>query len=204
MTDQAVTVVERRVGRVPLGPMTDADTPPLAFSDVQTLADSLAMDYGEFKVEIPVDALEGVLRPFNRRAQQVLAALLHGYSQGMAAAKVGVDTDTITEWGKRHPEFALAVRKARDWGFRRTAESELQRRAMAGPDDRASGRLLELWLKREDAAYRDKSQLDIAVHQAFDSAMGGAISGWHGEPIDTNRSVAGELEGPADLGTGGG
>ncbi len=201
MSDQAVAV---RIGAPVLGPMADDETPELLDQDIQTLADGLRTDFGSFVVEVPTGALDGLLRAFNARARIVLTALLHGYSVGMAAANVGVDPDTVARWAKREPEFGVALKKARDWGFRRTAERELQRRAMAGPDDRASGRLLELWLKREDAAYRDKSQLDIAVHQAFEAAGTSAIAGWHTEAIDTNRSVAGELAEPADPATGGG
>lgn len=158
--------------------MDDSDTPPLLTKDVTTLQDALSLDAGEYQVRIPTDAIVGILRPYNRRAREVLICLLRGYSLGMAAANSGIHADTVTLWGKKHPEFADAVRKARDWGFRRTAERELQRRALAGSDDKHSGRLLELWLKREDSAYRDKSQLQMeVVHRAME-AGNAVIQGW--------------------------
>jgi hypothetical protein len=55
---------------------------------------------------------------------------------------------------------------------------------MAGADDRASARLLELWVKREDAAYRDKAQLQIDVIQRASVARGAIISGWDDAAAD--------------------
>ncbi|MBA2708305.1 MAG: hypothetical protein H0U59_10940 [Gemmatimonadaceae bacterium] len=160
------------------GPIADSVTPTLQEEDVRALQDHLTINGGDFDVRIPIEEIVGLLRPFNGRARTVVSKLLTGYSVGMAAACAGVDPETVSTWGKRHPEFGLAVRKARDWGFRRTAERELQRRAMAGNDDKHSGRLLELWLKREDASYRDKSQLHMeVVHRALE-AESTVSQGW--------------------------
>ena len=165
-----------------MGPMIDPGTPTLTDHDVTALQHAITFDGGDFEVRIPIEEITGLLRPFNGRARVVISKLLQGYSVGMAAACAGIGTDSVNTWGKRHPEFADAVRKARDWGFRRTAERELQRRALAGSDDKHSGRLLELWLKREDSAYRDKSQLQMeVVHRAME-AGNAVIQGWEPAP----------------------
>ncbi|MEY4762250.1 MAG: hypothetical protein RLZZ200_2106, partial [Pseudomonadota bacterium] len=148
----------------------DSQTPMLLKADIAELQRNLAIDAGEFQVLIPAEAIRGLLSPFNSRARHVLVSLLRGYSVGMAAASAGISNDSVLRWGRSEPSFGQAVQQARDWGFRRTAERELQRRAMAGSDDKASGRLLELWVKREDAAYREKSQIAMEVtHKAGES-----------------------------------
>lgn len=131
---------------------------------------------------VPAAALMGLLGPFNRRGRGILVALLRGYSLGMAAANAGITLATIGNWQRGFPEFREAVVTARDWGFRRTAESELQRRAMAGATDRHSGRLLELWVKREDHSYRESKGGAVGdAIRATAEVMASLHGGWEGE-----------------------
>jgi transposase len=152
------------------GPRADELTEPLDLTVIAQLQEHLNIAGDTFTVTVDPEALIGLLGPFDGRARRVLLLLLQGYSMGMAAASVGRSIQTLQTWARDDPEYAVAQRTARDWGFRRTAERELQRRAMAGPDDKASGRLLELWLKREDSAYREKSQVAMEItHKAGES-----------------------------------
>lgn len=175
-----------------MGPMLDPDTPPLLPEQIEVLHQHLTLEGGDYRVTVPQEQIVGMLKPFNGRARVILERLLNGYSMGMAAACAGVDTDTVRGWGRRHPEFRAALNTARDWGFRRTAESELQRRALAGSDDRASARLLELWVKREDAAYREKSQIQMDVIHRADERQRQVAGSW--QPIDGGAEVFVEEE----------
>lgn len=179
MTDDAPAPAPRgHRGPKPLGPLADSDTPVLVQSDVIQLAKDLMLDGGDFAVITPAVEIVGLLRPFNARARHVLVSLLRGYSRKMAATNVGLDSETVANWGKRVPEFAEAMRKAQDWGFARTFERELYSRALAGPADRGSMRALELVVKARDSAYREKAQIQMDVIHRAQEAMTGAFGGW--------------------------
>lgn len=169
--------------------MDDAQTPPLLIKDVKELRTNLALDGGDFRVELPEDVLRGLLEPFSTRARMVIVSLLRGYSQRMAAATAGIDDETVRVWGKRHPEFAQAVQKAASLGFSRTFERELHQRALAGPDDRGSMRALELVTKARAPEYREKQQIAMEVTHRAEIALGGMVQGWDDDgPADSERT----------------
>jgi hypothetical protein len=160
----------------PLGPLADSDTATLVRTDVAALARNLRLDGGDFTVLIPEGEIRGLLLPWNTRARQVLVSLLRGYSLRSAAATAGIDHDTVTRWGKKHTDFSQALTKAREWGFTRTFESELQRRALAGPDDRGSMQALLAVAKARAPEYREKSQLQLEVLHRAEAAEAAAFS----------------------------
>jgi transposase len=45
--------------------------------------------------------------------EQLETFCAEGYSLTAFAGEIGVDRDTITEWAKVHPEFSLAVKRAK-------------------------------------------------------------------------------------------
>lgn len=45
--------------------------------------------------------------------EQVIEVCAEGYSLTGFAGKIGVARDTITEWADKHPEFSLAVKRAK-------------------------------------------------------------------------------------------
>ncbi len=189
MTDEKPAPPRGLRGPKPLGPLADAETPILVTADVKDLAKNLSLDGGDFAVIVPTEEILGLLRPFNARARHVLVSLLRGYSRKMAATNVGIDSETLANWGKRVPEFAQAMTRAESWGFSKVFERELYSRALAGPEDRASGRLLEVVLKSRDAAYRDKSQVHMEVLHRAQEAVAGAFGGWEHE--DENNAARG-------------
>lgn len=175
-----------RTGRPELGPMLDASTPELAEPQIAELRQHLKLDGGDFAVTLDVEALRGLLLPFNGRARVVLVALLRGFSQRMAAASAGIDPETLRRWGVRHREFADAVKQAEGLGFSRVFERELYSRAMAGPEDRGSMRALELVTKARAAEYREKSQVQMEVVHRAQEATTGAFGGWEqGDTLTT-------------------
>lgn len=129
----------------------------------------LAFDMGE---------LVDLIRPFNGRARTFLISLLRGASRTMASSAAGVDVDTVREWERKHPEFARASKRCSNLGFTNVFESELYRRALAGPDDRGSMRALELVAKSRDSAYRDKSQVQMEHVLRAGEAMQRLMGGW--------------------------
>lgn len=166
------------------GPLAEADTPPLKLNDIRHVADALQLDIGNgASISIPAEAVLELFQPFNGRARHVLASLLSGYSRKMAASRIGIDNETLQNWAKRVPAFAKALQQAEDWGFARIWESELYKRALAGPQDRHSGRLLELVVKARDAAYRDKSQLHMEITHVAQQAMHNAFGGWDADDL---------------------
>lgn len=175
-----------KIGRPPLGPLADNETPVLISSEITTLAKNLSLDAGDFTVLTNAEEIRGLLGPFNARARHVLVSLLRGYSKRMAATMVGVDVDTLTRWGKSVPEFAQAMSKASDWGFSRTFERELYSRALAGPDDKGSMRALELVTKSRAAEYREKAQVQMEVIHRAQEAMSGAFGGWKPSEDENN------------------
>lgn len=44
---------------------------------------------------------------------ELVAFMAQGYSMTAFAAQIGVDRDTITEWGNVHDEFSLAIKKGK-------------------------------------------------------------------------------------------
>lgn len=178
-----------KLGRPELGPMLDASTPELAAPQIAELRQNLRLDGGDFQVTLDVEALRGLLLPFNGRARHVLVSLLRGYSQRMAAASAGIDPETLRRWGLRHPEFAAAVKQAEGLGFSRVFERELYSRAMAGPEDRGSMRALELVTKARAAEYREKTQVQMEVVHRAQEAMTGAFGGWDQPDTSTTAPV---------------
>ena len=189
MANPGPNAVRNVRGAPPLGPLADASTGPLVAAAIDQLAQHLAMNGDEFTVPMPAEEIAGLLEPFNGRARGVLVAMLRGYSQRMAAATVGVTGDTVSDWGKRHPEFAQALRKAADWGFSRTFERELHQRALAGPDDKGSMRALELVTKARAPEYREKQQIAMEVTHRAEMALGNMVQGWSEDaPADSERT----------------
>lgn len=150
---------------------------PMALSDEPVAPIEVEWNDGTTTVRVPTEVIAGLLRPFNGRARTVLISLLRGHSQGMAAAAAGVDTDTVTRWTKREPQFGEAVKLASDLGFRSVYEAELYDRAL-DRGDRASGRLLEVLLKSRSADYRDKAQVSMEVTHRAVSAGQAMIEGY--------------------------
>ncbi|HML98922.1 MAG TPA: hypothetical protein PKD75_10605 [Tepidiformaceae bacterium] len=190
MANPGPNAVRNVRGMKPLGPMADDVTPPLLPETIDQLAQHLTLNADGFSVvSLPAEEISGLLEPFNGRARGVLVAMLRGYSQRMAAATVGVTGDTVTDWGKRHPEFAQALRKAADWGFSRTFERELHQRALAGPEDRGSMRALELVAKSRAPEYREKQQIAMEVTHRAEIALGNMVQGWSDDgPADSDRT----------------
>lgn len=185
------TPARRGPGRPPLGPLADGETPVLVSSDVRELQGNLSIDGGDFAVHVPAEDLRGLLVPFNARARHVLVSLLRGYSRAQAATLVGIDSDTLAAWAKRHPEFGAAVRRAESWGFSRVFEGELYRRALAGPEDRGSMQALLAVAKARDSAYREKAQLHMDVVHRAQGAIGAAFGGWReGEAAEDENHAA--------------
>lgn len=173
-----------------LGPLVDADSPPVPLGDVERLRDALTVGNDSFGVTVSADLLIGLLGPFNTRARAILVALLRGYSRGMAATTAGIAEATLDNWEKRVPEFREATVQAHQMGFRRTFEPELYRRAMAGNDDRGSMRALELVTKARDSAYRDKSQLQMEVVHRAGESMTKLVGGWTDEAAPQTPDTA--------------
>lgn len=161
---------------LPLGPYPRPDEQPERL-DLKQLATVQNGKVVAGNVQVDAGEVGGLLRPFNGRARRYLVALLQGQSHMMASANAGVDNDTITRWKKLHPEFAKAASRCSNLGFTAVFEAELYDRAL-DRDDRASGRLLELVVKSRDAAYREKSQVQLEVQLRAAEATTGLIGGW--------------------------
>jgi hypothetical protein len=108
--------------------------------------------------------------------------LLRGWSRTMAAVPTGVSETSIRRWEERHYELGEAFERLEQIGFAVTMERELYERAMAGPDDRSSARLLEIVVKARDPKYRDKAQIDITHSVASRKAMTSLTAGWQDGP----------------------
>ena len=204
MAEPGPNAVRKVRGMPPLGPLADSVTPPLSPQVIDALANHLNVSAGDvtlpsedgeeagavvqFNIAPPAEEIAGLLEPFNGRGRGVLVAMLRGYSQRMAAATVGVTGDTVSNWGKRHPEFAEALRKAADWGFSRTFEKELHQRALAGPDDKGSMRALELVTKARAPEYREKQQIAMEVTHRAEIAMSGLVQGWAGDDVPADST----------------
>ena len=119
-----------------------------------------------------------VERHADGRGLKFALGLLRGWSRDMAAASAGVSDTTIRRWEERYPELGMALERIERVGFAVTFERELYTRALAGPDDRSSARLLEIVVKSRDAKYRDKSQVEITHALASRKAMAGITRNW--------------------------
>ena len=131
---------------------------------------------GFVSLDLDVETVTGLLQPFSGRARKAIEGLLNGMTFGMAYVNAGYTNESFRLARMRDPEFAAAVEKAADMGFRRVYERELYDRAL-DRNDRASGRLLELILKARSADYREKAQLQMSVIHAAADAFGSA-GGW--------------------------
>ena len=155
---------------VALGPRPTGDLLPLD-PNMQVVSRNGAA------IPIPSDVLAGLLGPFNGRAREILVHLLGGSSMAMAAATAGLSKTGLDTWRQRDPEFGAAVTMAYDMGFAASVESYAYQRAF-DPEDRASGRLLELILKARSPDYREKSQLQLEVVRRIEDAGASMLSGW--------------------------
>lgn len=124
-----------------------------------------------WQVDVPAEELVKLIAPFQGAKRAYLVALLNGKSKKMAAASIGLNDRSIRNWAQRDPSFGQAVGIVYDVGFSTVIESELYRRAMAGPDDRGSMRALELIVKSRDADYRDKASLELSMVRAATDRM---------------------------------
>jgi hypothetical protein len=93
-----------------------------------------------------------------------------------------VSETSIRRWEERHYELGEAFERLEQIGFAVTMERELYERAMAGPEDRSSARLLEIVVKARDPKYRDKAQIDITHSVASRKAMTSLTAGWQDGP----------------------
>lgn len=125
-----------------------------------------------------IDELRGCISKFNSRARVILVGLLNGFSLKQATLRAGRTSDCAERWAKVDPEFREAMELCKQYGTAFVYESELERRALAGSDDRGSMRALELVVKARDASYRDKSQVEVAHVIAAQNAEAQLTSGW--------------------------
>lgn len=163
--------------RVLLQTPTELTPPVVEFTDHGTVS----------RISLAPEFVTGLLEPFGGRARIVLAALLNGYSERMAAVQAGISGETVRQWRLKDPKFAEACQKALDAGFARVFESELYDRAL-DREDRGSMRALELVVKARSADYREKTQAQISVIHAAADAFG-AASAWKALPeADTSQT----------------
>ena len=125
----------------------------------------------------PASEIIGLVSPWRGRARSVLLALLQGATRGGAATVAGVPLRAVEKWCRDQADFRRAVEIAQGWGFAATYERELHERAM-DRKDRGSARLLEMVVKSRDAAYRDKSTLQLEVVQRAQEAVQELSAGW--------------------------
>lgn len=140
--------------------MTEVQTLPadLANLDVYCPAD---------RIEPPAEWMIGLVLEAERRAgpkcRAVATQLLRGLPKSMATAAAGVSNNQIERWAEADRTLGDVLQQLESAGIARCLESELYRRATAGPSDRGSMRALELALKSRKAEYRDKQQMTLTV-----------------------------------------
>ena len=104
-------------------------------------------------------------------------ALLSGKSLRIAATMAGFSPETIRQWLQKYPDVRYAVLTAEAIGAS-VFERELERRALAGSDDRGSVRALELVVKARMPEYRDKTQVQMDVVHKAESAVLDIVGDW--------------------------
>ena len=104
-------------------------------------------------------------------------ALVHGRSLRLASVDAGVTYTAIRDWMRSDPELRSAVLAAEAVGAS-VFERELERRALAGADDRGSVRALELVVKARMPEYRDKTQVQMDVVHKAESAVLDIVGDW--------------------------
>ena len=123
----------------------------------------------------------GLLRTFADRAggngEAIALGLMAGMSVRRAALASGITAEALYAWMKSDPELRRAVLAAEAIGAARF-EAELERRALAGADDRGSVRALELVVKARMPEYRDKTQVQMDVVHKAESAVLDIVGDW--------------------------
>lgn len=84
---------------------------------------------------MPAETVVAILRPFDGKRRAFLVGLLNGRSRSRAAAGSGITLRIIQLWEKADATFREASITAEQIGAG-VIESELNRRALAGQEDR--------------------------------------------------------------------
>lgn len=122
----------------------------------------------------------GLIAPYSRKARNLLIDLVSGSTLTTARARQVLPQASFDYWRDNWPEYRAAVDACYELGTLRF-EDELRRRALAGIDDKASMRALELIAKSRNADYRDRAQQDMAIVAALGTVLQSA-RGWRALP----------------------
>ncbi len=127
-------------------------------------------------VEVMVGLVQRIEAHAGALGRLVAIQLLKGHAKYKACARAGTSENVFFRHvAAGNAELLDLLTQCERIGFSRTFEAELFSRALAGPEDRGSARLLEVALKQRDPSYRDKSDVSVTVvQQAREAAMIGA------------------------------
>lgn len=131
---------------------------------------------------IPSGFITGLLSACEGRAgvagRLIGMALMRGLPRRMACLKAGISRSSMDSWAKSDRELAELWRVCEDIGLSQTLEAELYSRAMAGPEDRGSARLLEIALKARMPEYNEKRTAMLDVVEKAAEAQASIAAGW--------------------------
>lgn len=136
-----------------------------------------------------IRGLQGLVQELAGAHYRVAAgALMAGCSYALAANLAGISQSAMADARKKRPDLAALLTQCEQIGFG-LYELELQKRALAGDQDRGSIRALEIVAKSRRAEYREKSAIAIDVIHRAEQSASRLVGGWDTQPSsDSNET----------------